>query len=74
MARDPHEPGERLTHLAMIDEFQQARRRHQSARDQTLARRVDGTGKPLPLANTAQYAPEDAADRLDLIRWGSDKG
>jgi hypothetical protein len=74
MTSEPHEQGERLTRPAMIEEFQQARRRHQSARDQTLVRRVDGSGKPLPLADAALRTPEDTADWLDLVRWGSDKG
>jgi hypothetical protein len=55
----------------MIEEFQQARRRHRT-RGQTLVRKVAGAGDPVPV--DASWTPEQDVDCLDLVRWGSDKG
>jgi hypothetical protein len=67
MTNDDRYLGERPTHPATIEEFQQARMRRESTRRQTPARRVDdGTNEAVAIA--ARRALQDVADRLDLIR------
>ena len=73
MTDDDRSQGDRPTRPAMIEAFQQARMRRQGTRRQTLGRSVDD-GTSEPAANAARRGLQDFADRLDLIRWGSDKG
>jgi hypothetical protein len=72
MTSDTYEPRGRLTRPAMIEEFQQARRRHRTRGQTLVVRRTDGAGDAVPV--DASWTPEEAVDYLDLVRWGSDKG